>query len=158
MIPGRIELSKYDEGGQNVAYHDSSPGNTFQDSAVTRPGEDVDISGNVLGDVIAGEWINYTVDIAEEGEYAAILHYGTPMKHSRGVRLRLDGNLIKRSRYDWDALFKVKSHDNNGFEVDSFLEIRAILPKGRHILTLDVLSSGINMDYIEFKRVEKERE
>ena len=94
----------------------------------------------------------------QEGEYSAILHYGTPMKHSRGVRLRLDGNLIKRSRYDWDALFKVKSHDNDGFEVDSFLEIRTILPKGRHILTLDALSSGINMDYIEFKRVEKERE
>ncbi|MBR4673692.1 MAG: family 16 glycosylhydrolase [Victivallales bacterium] len=157
-IPGRIELANYDEGGQNVAYYDSSPGNSFQSSSETRLDEDVDILGDVLGDVIAGEWINYTVDIAEEGEYSAVLHYGTPMKHSRGVRLRLDGNLIKRSRYDWDALFKVKSHDNDGFEVDSFLEIRTILPKGRHILTLDALSSGINMDYIEFKRVEKERE
>ncbi len=69
----------------------------------------------------------------------------TPMKNLRGVMFRLDGNPINR------ALFKVKRHDSDGFDVDSFLEIRVILPRGRHILTLHALSSGINMDYIEFK-------
>ena len=144
-IPGRIELAKYDEGGQNVAYYDSSPGNSFKGRSKTRLDEDVDILGDVLGDLVIGEWVNYTVDIAEEGEYSAVLHYGTPMKNLRGVMFRLDGNPINR------ALFKVKRHDSDGFDVDSFLEIRVILPRGRHILTLHALSSGINMDYIEFK-------
>ena len=154
-IPGRVELAKYDEGGQNVAYYDSSPGNSFQGRSETRLDEDVDISGDVLGGLIAGEWVNYTVDIEEDGDYSAILHYGTPMKNPRGIRLRLDGSLINLADGGSDALFKVKRHDNDGFGVDTFLEIKVKLPKGRHILTLDALSSGVNMDYIEFKRVGK---
>ena len=51
---------------------------------------------------------------------------------------------------DWGLYLAVEAVE------DSFLERKEVfLPKGRHILTLDALSSGINMDYIEFKRVEK---
>ena len=155
-IPGRVELAKYDEGGPNVAYYDSSPGNSFKGRSKTRLDGDVDILGDVLGNLVVGEWVNYTVDIAEEGEYTAVLHYGTPIKNRRGIRLRLDGNLTRVHDFLGNAFVNVNQHDDEGVGVDSFLERKEVfLPKGRHILTLDALSSGINMDYIEFKRVEK---
>ncbi len=64
----RIELEQYDEGGQNVAYYDDSPGNARTD-ANFRLDEDVDASRTlVTNEVFEGEWLEYTTDV-EAGAY-----------------------------------------------------------------------------------------
>jgi len=72
-IPGTIEAEDFDEGGEGVAYHDLSPGN----SGGLYRSTDVDIAaaadspaGYTLGYVVAGEWLKYTVSVAAAGSYA----------------------------------------------------------------------------------------
>jgi uncharacterized repeat protein (TIGR01451 family) len=72
-IPGIIEAEDFDEGGEGAAYHDSSIGNDGDDGYRST---DVDIGvtrdtggGRNVGWISAGEWLEYTVDIATNGTY-----------------------------------------------------------------------------------------
>ena len=73
-IPGVVEAEHYDEGAPDVAYHDVDP----QNQGVAYRGEtQVDIekrpdasNGHGIGWVREGEWVLYTVEVKEAGEYA----------------------------------------------------------------------------------------
>jgi endoglucanase len=70
MIPGNIEAVNYDIGGEGIAYHDTTVGNT---GAGPRTNENVDTefkttAGNV-GWIATGEWLEYTVNISQAGNY-----------------------------------------------------------------------------------------
>jgi subtilisin family serine protease len=70
-IPGLIEAENFDDGGEGIAYHDSTPGNSGGQYRQT----DVDIvaaadpGGFALGYVVAGEWLKYSVSVASTGSY-----------------------------------------------------------------------------------------
>jgi hypothetical protein len=71
-LPGTIEAERFDEGGQGVAYFDSTSGNTRGAFRAT----DVDIEatsdvggGFNLAKTRAGEWLKYTVDVTSSGTY-----------------------------------------------------------------------------------------
>lgn len=69
-LPGTVEAANFDHGGQNVAYHDTSLGNS---GAVYR-NTDVDIQGASIGGynigwTEAGEWLKYTVKVGSAGTY-----------------------------------------------------------------------------------------
>lgn len=74
VIPGVVEAEHYDEGAPDVAYHDVDP----QNQGVAYRGEtQVDIekrpdasNGHGIGWVREGEWVHYTVEVKEAGEYA----------------------------------------------------------------------------------------
>lgn len=81
-VPGTIEVENYDEGGAEVAYHDTTAGSHGQD--YDQPGypvpsfrqpTDVDIyksAGYNNGYLIlpqAGDWMKYTVSVAQTGAY-----------------------------------------------------------------------------------------
>jgi carbohydrate binding protein with CBM6 domain len=71
-IPGTVRASDFDNGGEGIAYHDTSAGNK---GGVYRQ-SDVDLEANVaggydLGWTKAGEWLNYTVSVATSGTYTA---------------------------------------------------------------------------------------
>jgi phosphatidylserine/phosphatidylglycerophosphate/cardiolipin synthase-like enzyme len=72
-LPGTIQSENFDEGGQNVAYFDSTTGNT---GGACRTNTDVDITtttdtggGCALGWAGAGEWLKYTVNVGTAGTY-----------------------------------------------------------------------------------------
>jgi beta-glucosidase len=71
-IPGKIEAEDYDTGGKDVAYHDNTPGNYGGQYR----GDDVDIEaasdtggGYSVGWTEQGEWLRYTIHIAEATRY-----------------------------------------------------------------------------------------
>ncbi len=73
-IPGKIEFENYDIGGNGSAYLDNAAENTG--GASFRTDEDVDIevckdadAGYNIGFATAGEWLEYTVNVATAGEY-----------------------------------------------------------------------------------------
>jgi len=72
-IPGTIQVENFDNGGEGVSYHDTTSGNA---GGVFRS-TDVDLAslagggGYVAGWVSAGEWLNYTVNVAAAGSYTA---------------------------------------------------------------------------------------
>jgi hypothetical protein len=70
-IPGHIEAENYNNGGEGVAYHDTTPANEggeYRHDAVDiekATGE----GSYVVGWVRPGEWLKYTVNVAEAGVY-----------------------------------------------------------------------------------------
>ncbi|PYR01598.1 MAG: hypothetical protein DMG00_31010, partial [Acidobacteria bacterium] len=69
-IPGTILAQDFDNGGESVAYHDTTPGN----SGGAYRSTDVDLEpstdgGNDVGWIAAGEWLNYTVNVSAAGSY-----------------------------------------------------------------------------------------
>ena len=72
-LPGTVELENYDIGGAGVAYNDATAANEGQKYRTT---DGVDISqdatagnGHVVGWTKAGEWLEYTVNVASGGTY-----------------------------------------------------------------------------------------
>jgi hypothetical protein len=71
-LPGTIQAENFDNGGQGVAYSDLTSGNSGGVYRTT----DVDIAsatdtggGHALTSVSAGEWLNYSVNVASAGTY-----------------------------------------------------------------------------------------
>ncbi|MEM1159736.1 MAG: carbohydrate-binding protein [Pseudomonadota bacterium] len=64
-----VDASYYDEGGQGVAYNDAAGLQGGNDGG--RTGSDVEQSANGdIGWVEDGDWLEYTIDVAEAGDYA----------------------------------------------------------------------------------------
>jgi hypothetical protein len=74
----QISAILFDTGGQGLAYNDQTPAR--QDSTDFRPGDSVEFSRGLeaVGYVDAGEWLEYTIDVAAAGDYALSLLMGTP--------------------------------------------------------------------------------
>jgi len=73
-IPGPVEAEFFDEGGEGVAYHDTTGGNKGGSLRAT----DVDIEatadaggGYDVGWTRPGEWLQYSVNVAASGQYDA---------------------------------------------------------------------------------------
>jgi hypothetical protein len=71
-LPGTIQAENYDKGGQGVAYHDTTTGNS---GAVYRS-DNVDLQtasdsggGYKIKTAVAGEWLKYSVNVATAGTY-----------------------------------------------------------------------------------------
>src|SRR5947209_14181633 len=62
-VPGTIEFEKYDNGGEGVAYHDTTStndGGQFRNDGVD-VGAAADTGGGYfVGSTNSGEWLNYT--------------------------------------------------------------------------------------------------
>ena len=72
-LPGTIQLENYDLGGEGLAYHDSTSGNTG--AAYRKDDVDVQASSDVgggynLGWTRGGEWLTYSVNVTAAGTYA----------------------------------------------------------------------------------------
>lgn len=127
-IPGTIGLEMFDRGGEMVAYHDRSRDNY---GGQFRPAESVDIAnaenGYKIGWTETDEWMNYTVQVAETGDYDMILRFGTNNGDGR-LHLNLDGRFVQGSQ-----LFLANT---GGW--DRYTDIRSVvkLEEGKHVLTL----------------------
>ena len=106
--------------------------------------EDVDCHPGVVGGVGSGEWLNYTVDIAEEGEYEVTFKYGTPSRTPQSMLFLLD---LKRV-----GLVTLEGQDvKYGWALRRIGRTSLKLPKGRHVLRL-VLMGNYNFGCLEFRR------
>jgi endoglucanase Acf2 len=76
QVPGTIEAEHYDVGGEGIAYRDVDANNQFY-----RSGEGVDLSGDGgqvhVNWIVAGEWIEYTFEVKEEGTYKSTPYVAT---------------------------------------------------------------------------------
>jgi subtilisin family serine protease len=71
-IPGLIEFENFDDGGDGIAYHDLTSGNTGGQYRQTNVDIEAttDVGGGYsLGWNSAGEWLKYTVSVAATGSY-----------------------------------------------------------------------------------------
>jgi len=91
-IPGILEAEDYDYGGEGVAYHDLDAGNQ---GGQYRTDEGVDIEtcgegGYNVGWLNAGEWVEYTVEVAMAGYYDLEARTATQLNNAK-FHVEFDG-------------------------------------------------------------------
>ena len=143
-IPGKIEVENFDipgTGKANKSYYE----NDSEDRGETnyREGTGVDIykkaTGYVVGYNEEGEWLEYSVNVKEAGDYTVFASVATSNSTS-GFSLSLDGDVIAEkvalSGTSFDEFTKVKNN--------------VTLPAGEHILRMTVTGSWFDIDYLNF--------
>ncbi len=145
-IPGIIEVENYDRGGQGMAYSDNDATNS---GGLFRPNEGVDIEASETGGfnvgwTNGGEWLEYTVDVAETGTYTVQSIVASP-DGKGSIHLKMDGTDITGS---------IHIPVTSGWQQYSTVTTAGIkLKSGVHILQLFEETGGFNIDKIIFSRV-----
>ncbi len=84
VVPGVINATYFDMGGEGVGYHDyddSNSGNGIrQDQAVDT---EFRIEEGSIGGIQTGEWLEYTIDVQEEGTYTFEILFATPSRSGK---------------------------------------------------------------------------
>ncbi|MBA2480473.1 MAG: TIGR03790 family protein [Planctomycetes bacterium] len=96
-VPGIFQAENFDEGGEGIAYHDREPSNwgTWQ----FRPDTGVEIystsdpgtAGRYVGNCHAGEWYEYTIDVATTGTYSLDVIFGDFYDSRGSFHVDIDG-------------------------------------------------------------------
>jgi hypothetical protein len=73
-VPGTIKAADFDSGGEGVAYHDTTPGNSYSS---TYRASDVDLYRDTVYYPKAGEWLEYTIDVETAGAYTLVAQVAT---------------------------------------------------------------------------------
>ena len=131
-VPGKIIAWQFDEGGRDVGHH--SLGETPRTKGkgrlpLLRKDTAFDCRKTVVMQLKTGEWMNYTVDVAKDGEYKATLEYASGNNFPNKVMVMVDG--VLRGGFDcpwpgkWDW-----SHRKS----ETVLPLS--LSAGRHTITL----------------------
>ncbi|MBQ3776647.1 MAG: carbohydrate-binding protein, partial [Fibrobacter sp.] len=145
-IPGKIEAENFDipgTGKGNKSYSE----NDSEDRGETnyREGTGVDIykkaTGYVVGYNEEGEWLEYSVNVKEAGDYTMFASVATSNSTS-GFSLSLDGETL------------VENVALSGTSFDEFTKVKAnvTLPAGEHILRMTVTGSWFDIDYFNFAK------
>ena len=140
-IPGRIEAEDYDGGGPGVGYFDLTAGN---DGAAYRD-EDVDIKpsgdgGYAVGWFNAGEWLAYTVDAPQVGNYLLRVRVGSAFP-DRTFHVEVDGD---------DATGPIAVPQFDDWDRYAIVTSGITFTAGRHVLRLVMGPDDfMDVDWIE---------
>lgn len=147
-IPGIVEAEEYDLGGPGVAYFDSDASNN---GGAFRTDEAVDVGGVMgggfsVGWVAVGEWLEYTVNVAEAGTYAWTAQLASPDGGGR-LRILFDGN-------DATGTVMIGMGGTGGWNSYTGIEGTAVaLEAGVQILRFEIEgSNAFNIDRVIFER------
>ncbi|MBK9132737.1 MAG: carbohydrate-binding protein [Gammaproteobacteria bacterium] len=142
-VPGIIQAENYDTGGSDVAYSDSTNGNAGN---IYR-NDDVDMwsitgdSNYMVGAMSNGEWLEYTVNVAQAGAYTLNLRVATA---ANGKQLRVLSNGV-------DLTGAVAVPNTGGWTTWQTISKAVNLSAGQQVLRLQVDSGSFNIDYLELQ-------
>ena len=148
-IPGKIEVEDFDVNGVgqgNTTYNESDTEN--HGDSDYRPGTGVDLykkaTGVIVGYNQAGEWLEYTVNVAASGKYTMKASVASANSTS-SFKLSMDGKDITD---EIPVPAATEGEDN----YDEYNEVKADvnLTEGEHILRFTVTGDWMDIDYIEF--------
>jgi len=151
-IPGRVEAEDYDEGNEGEAFNEEySQWESAPKADQYRPWDPVDvdlISGTAeygVGHTIAGEWLEYTVNVVTDGWYTVDLNvasvdYGGTVPGK--IELLVDGNTWMSAT---DMIFtgSWSDYENVRYPYALFLE------EGTHVLKVSFVNGSVNLNYID---------
>jgi len=138
-VPGTIEAENFDNGGEGVAYHDTTPGN----SGGAYRQSDVDIEaassgGYDVGWIAPGEFMNYTVNVASAGTYTVQLRVASPYGGAMHVGFNKASNV-------WQS---VGVPNTGGWQNWTTVSFTATLGAGVQQMTLMSDTGNYNIDSI----------
>jgi hypothetical protein len=145
-IPGTLQAEDYDIGGQNIAYYDTTSGNIcyYKDYRF----EDVDVenspySGSTInvGYIDNNEWLEYTVNITQAGNYRLYVRTAAPT----GGAFRLEGDGLHLS-----GQLNIPASGLGPQDYATHTYSNIYLPRGKMVLRIEMLQAQWNLDYIQF--------
>lgn len=96
-LPGTVQAENFDCGAEGDAFHDLNKTQQGNASSYRKDLTGIDIeSGNggyTIGYTEKGEWMEYTVDVKEEGYYTCALTYSSPNGAAYSLSLSDNGKL-----------------------------------------------------------------
>lgn len=142
----RVEAEYFDLGGQGVAYHDSDANNQGGQLRAEE-GVDIEVTGDVgggyhIGSTADGEWLEYTIFVAEPGIYNLRLRIASA---TEGVaRVFLNGK-------DKTGFWQMPNTGN----VQSWTTVikQVFLEYGRQKIRLEFPTGGFNLNWIELSPI-----
>ena len=151
-IPGKIEAEDFDvpgkgrneDGSTNESYNDADYENHGDSDYRKDDAPDVDLyakaSGIIVGYNNTGDWLEYTVDIAEAGDYTMTASVATESE-AASFTLSIDGKSVAEVPV-------------TGSSWDTYADVTAdvTLPAGKHILRMDATAEYFDIDYFNFTK------
>ena len=160
-LPGKIEVENYDitgSGKGNNSYYDmdsENKGKVYREDAVDieeiKCDDDASSKCYGIGYTQAGEWLEYTVNVATAGEYYLTLRAAAG-GNSGSVQLSVDEKAIT----DTIAIPQTAENDWSIYKNINAGKIK--LDAGKHILRLAITGSYANIDWINIGEEIKEPE
>ena len=154
-IPGIIECEDFDAGAEGMSFHDSDYVNEGDVKDYRDNGGGVDLvkgnGGTVIGYTAQGEWLDYTVNVSQAGEYE---YEATVSSGNDGAAFSL--SVIKDGQMTQLANVKVpKTGDNDWSKYKTVKgKLSKPLEAGEQTLRITIEGAYANIDKIEIKSTE----
>ncbi len=147
-IPGVIEAEDYDKGGEGISLKDNT---TAPNGTLYRP-DNVDIGttpdgGFCIANVYTGEWREYTVDVLEDGLYDFDFVYSSKITTGTIGAEFFDENKTLFTNYSLP-----QTSTANWTTYDTKSKTGVALSVGQHILRINMVARGYNLDRIIVKK------
>ena len=150
-IPGIIQAENFDKGGEGLTFHDSDS-NREGDTAYRTDGEGVDFvkgnGGTAIGYTAANEWLEYTVNVTEPGEYTCVATVSSGTTNS-GFTL----GLVKNGSVTSLCKINVPQTGNNDWSTYKTVtaKLSRQLTVGEQVLRITINGASCNIDKLELK-------
>ena len=151
-IPGRVEAEDYDEGDEGIAYNEEySEWAPAPSADQYRPWDpvQVDLIGATteygVGFTVTGEWLEYTIDVANDGWYTVDFNVAQyePQSTTLGrIELFIDGNSWMPAT---EMMYTSAWSDYQTLRYPNGL----FLSEGVHILKLSFATGNVNINYVD---------
>ena len=157
-LPGKIEAENFDvpgkgrnaDGTSNDSYSENDSDDHGAESnggKSYRDGTGVDIykkaTGYVVGYNQEGEWLEYTVNVKEAGDYTFFAAVASANATS-GFQMSLDGKALT------ETIPVPKNDGEENYDDYNKVSANVTLPAGEHILRFTVTGSWMDVDYFTF--------
>lgn len=142
-LPGLLQAEDYDLGGEGVAYHDTTVGNTggiYRQDDVDIEVLDTDHSPNI-GWIRTGEWLAYTVNVNAASTYDAGFRVASSHADSSVLMYVDDGST---------PVATVNIPNTGEWPVFQTVSVPVTLPAGTHRLVLKFPTDFVNINWINF--------
>jgi beta-glucosidase-like glycosyl hydrolase len=147
-VPGTVQAANYDTGGPGVAYSVTSANgsaNSYRPDGIdledTADTQDTSPTGGAydLGWTTAGQWFNYTVEVATAGSYTVSLRVASPYGITDALHIANSGGT--------NLTGSVNVPNTGGYETWATVTASVTLPAGEQTLTVDQDANGWNFHY-----------
>ena len=152
-IPAKIEAENFDvpgtgRGGDVDSYYDADSENQGDAEFRTDLGVDIVLggTGKAIGYTNAGEWLEYSIVVPADGEYALKAYASTGMENGSSFCLLVDGKAVGDT-------VKVSQTGEDWSVYEEFDAGKATLTKGEHIVRLEITGNNVNVDWFSIGEV-----
>jgi hypothetical protein len=145
-IPGKIEAEDFDVPGVgtgNEGYYDTDSEN--HGDSEYRSGEGVDLYAKATGVVVGynakGEWLDYTINVTESGDYTLFAAVASASEGS-SLLFQLDGVDLTDT-----ILVPAATEGEENYDDYNKVSANVSLTAGTHILKMKVINTWFDIDY-----------